>query len=152
MVVHGHRDNMKVTIKVLNRYIPIAAAFGGMCIGALTVVADFMGTLMSLPHDRLAVLMMMCRCHWIRHWYPVGCDDHLSVLRDVRQGTERERHVRQLVLSNSKSPRQPIGLHVPGLVALAVTDVVSCVLVRAAKHTQTLQLQPWGDTWHAHDR
>ena len=28
--------------KELNRYIPTAAAFGGMCIGALTIVADFM--------------------------------------------------------------------------------------------------------------
>jgi len=34
-------------IKVLERYIPIAAAFGGMCIGALTVVADFMGAIGS---------------------------------------------------------------------------------------------------------
>lgn len=33
--------------KELNRYIPIAAAFGGMCIGALTVLADFMGAIGS---------------------------------------------------------------------------------------------------------
>ena len=39
MVIKGHRDDLTVTIKVLKRYIPIAAAFGGMCIGALTVVA-----------------------------------------------------------------------------------------------------------------
>ena len=43
MVVGGHRDSS--AIKVLSRYIPVAAAFGGMCIGALTVVADFMGIL-----------------------------------------------------------------------------------------------------------
>jgi preprotein translocase subunit SecY len=29
----------------LNRYIPTAAAFGGLCIGALSVMADFMGKL-----------------------------------------------------------------------------------------------------------
>ena len=27
----------------LERYIPTAAAFGGLCIGALSVLADFMG-------------------------------------------------------------------------------------------------------------
>lgn len=32
-------------IHVLNRYIPTAAAFGGMCIGALTVIADFLGAI-----------------------------------------------------------------------------------------------------------
>eukprot|EP01006_Ploeotia_vitrea_P039571 TRINITY_DN66358_c8_g1_i7.p1 TRINITY_DN66358_c8_g1~~TRINITY_DN66358_c8_g1_i7.p1 ORF type:complete len:475 (-),score=260.91 TRINITY_DN66358_c8_g1_i7:253-1677(-) len=45
MVIRGHRQ--QATIKVLNRYIPIAAAFGGMCIGALTVIADFMGAIGS---------------------------------------------------------------------------------------------------------
>ena len=30
-------------IHELNRYIPTAAAFGGLCIGALSVVADFLG-------------------------------------------------------------------------------------------------------------
>lgn len=28
-----------------SRYIPTAAAFGGLCIGALSVLADFMGKL-----------------------------------------------------------------------------------------------------------
>lgn len=41
MVMQGHRSSSMY--KQLNRYIPTAAAFGGMCIGALTVVADFMG-------------------------------------------------------------------------------------------------------------
>ncbi|KAK9022812.1 hypothetical protein V6N11_003051 [Hibiscus sabdariffa] len=45
MVMPGHRDsNLQ---KELNRYIPTAAAFGGMCIGALTVLADFMGAIGS---------------------------------------------------------------------------------------------------------
>jgi protein transport protein SEC61 subunit alpha len=43
MVMKGHRD--AAIIHVLNRYIPTAAAFGGMCIGALTVVADFLGAI-----------------------------------------------------------------------------------------------------------
>jgi len=34
--------------QVLNRYIPTAAAFGGACIGALTIVADFLGAIGDL--------------------------------------------------------------------------------------------------------
>jgi protein transport protein SEC61 subunit alpha len=45
MVMKGHRDSS--LIHVLNRYIPTAAAFGGMCIGALSVIADFMGAIGS---------------------------------------------------------------------------------------------------------
>lgn len=41
-VMQGHRDTVQSLKKELNRYIPTAAAFGGMCIGALTIVADFM--------------------------------------------------------------------------------------------------------------
>ena len=37
------------------RYIPTAAAFGGMCIGGLTVVADFMGAIGSGTGILLAV-------------------------------------------------------------------------------------------------
>merc|ERR1719258_501201 len=39
----------------LNRYIPTAAAFGGACIGALTVVADFLGAIGSGTGILLAV-------------------------------------------------------------------------------------------------
>lgn len=46
MVMRGHRE--KSMIKELNRYIPTAAAFGGLCIGALSVLADFLGMFMSL--------------------------------------------------------------------------------------------------------
>ena len=42
-------------VHTLNRYIPPAAAFGGMCIGALTVVADFMGAIGSGTGILLAV-------------------------------------------------------------------------------------------------
>ncbi|CAI8591342.1 unnamed protein product [Vicia faba] len=43
MVMPGHREsNLQ---KELNRYIPTAAAFGGICIGALTILADFMGAI-----------------------------------------------------------------------------------------------------------
>lgn len=49
----GHRDSS--VMHELNRYIPTAAAFGGMCIGALTVVADFMGAIGSGTGILLAV-------------------------------------------------------------------------------------------------
>ena len=41
MFMQGHRQSN--LYRELNRYIPTAAAFGGMCIGALTVFADFLG-------------------------------------------------------------------------------------------------------------
>jgi len=56
MVIQGHRDTS--VVKVLKRYIPIAAAFGGMCIGALTVVADFMGAIGSGTGILLAVTII----------------------------------------------------------------------------------------------
>ena len=56
MIIQGHRETS--VIKVLKRYIPIAAAFGGMCIGALTVVADFMGAIGSGTGILLAVTII----------------------------------------------------------------------------------------------
>jgi protein transport protein SEC61 subunit alpha len=56
MTLMGYRQTeMK---KVLRRYIPIAAAFGGMCIGALTVMADFMGAIGSGTGILLAVTII----------------------------------------------------------------------------------------------
>jgi protein transport protein SEC61 subunit alpha len=56
MVMKGHRNTSLV--RVLNRYIPTAAAFGGMCIGALTVIADFMGAIGSGTGILLAVTII----------------------------------------------------------------------------------------------
>eukprot|EP00741_Cyanophora_paradoxa_P004837 tig00000836_g4693.t1 len=56
MVIRGHRTSTMV--KELNRYIPIAAAFGGMCIGALTVCADFLGAIGSGTGILLAVTII----------------------------------------------------------------------------------------------
>ncbi|KAL0281731.1 UNVERIFIED_CONTAM: protein transport protein Sec61 subunit alpha [Sesamum radiatum] len=56
MVMPGHREsNLQ---KELNRYIPTAAAFGGMCIGALTVLADLMGAIGSGTGILLAVTII----------------------------------------------------------------------------------------------
>lgn len=53
MVMRGHRDTSM--IRELNRYIPTAAAFGGLCIGALSVIADSMGAIGSGTGILLAV-------------------------------------------------------------------------------------------------
>jgi len=53
LTIQGYRqENM---VKVLKRYIPTAAAFGGLCIGGLTVFADFMGAIGSGTGILLAV-------------------------------------------------------------------------------------------------
>ncbi|KAI3432669.1 hypothetical protein D9Q98_004213 [Chlorella vulgaris] len=54
----GHRDTVSSLKKELNRYIPTAAAFGGMCIGALTIVADFLGAIGSGTGILLAVTII----------------------------------------------------------------------------------------------
>lgn len=56
MTIPGHRDQSLV--KVLNRYIPTAAAFGGLCIGALSILADFMGAIGSGTGILLAVTII----------------------------------------------------------------------------------------------
>eukprot|EP01127_Copromyxa_protea_P006916 TRINITY_DN16852_c0_g1_i1.p2 TRINITY_DN16852_c0_g1~~TRINITY_DN16852_c0_g1_i1.p2 ORF type:complete len:477 (+),score=110.31 TRINITY_DN16852_c0_g1_i1:33-1463(+) len=56
MVMRGHRDSSLV--KQLYRYIPTAAAFGGLCIGALSVMADFMGAIGSGTGILLAVTII----------------------------------------------------------------------------------------------
>ena len=45
MILSGHRDSGM--LHQLRKYIPIAATFGGCCIGMLTIVADFMGAIGS---------------------------------------------------------------------------------------------------------
>merc|ERR1711977_72518 len=56
MMFKGHRDSS--LLHVLNLYIPTAAAFGGMCIGMLTIVADFLGAIGSGTGILLAVTII----------------------------------------------------------------------------------------------
>jgi protein transport protein SEC61 subunit alpha len=56
MMMPGYRDSD--IPKMLNRYIPTAAAFGGACIGGLTVVADFLGAIGSGTGILLAVTII----------------------------------------------------------------------------------------------
>lgn len=56
LILKGHRNNS--IVHELNRYIPAAAAFGGMCIGLLTVFADFMGAIGSGTGILLAVTII----------------------------------------------------------------------------------------------
>merc|ERR1711896_29384 len=56
MTMPGYRDTE--IPRVLNRYIPTAAAFGGACIGALTIIADFLGAIGSGTGILLAVTII----------------------------------------------------------------------------------------------
>jgi len=56
MVFQGYRDQS--LLAVLNKYIPTAAAFGGMCIGLLTIIADFLGAIGSGTGILLAVTII----------------------------------------------------------------------------------------------
>jgi len=56
MMFKGHRDAS--LLKVLEMYIPTAAAFGGMCIGMLTIIADFLGAIGSGTGILLAVTII----------------------------------------------------------------------------------------------
>jgi protein transport protein SEC61 subunit alpha len=56
LVLKGHRNNS--IVHELNRYIPAAAAFGGMCVGLLTVLADFLGAIGSGTGILLAVTII----------------------------------------------------------------------------------------------
>ncbi|KAK3885846.1 hypothetical protein Pcinc_009973 [Petrolisthes cinctipes] len=53
MMICGFRD-IKME-QELNRYIPTAAAVGGLCIGALSVLSDFLGALGSGTGILLAI-------------------------------------------------------------------------------------------------
>ena len=56
MVIPGQRE--KSMVSELNRYIPTAAAFGGLCIGVLSVLADFLGAIGSGTGILLAVTII----------------------------------------------------------------------------------------------
>jgi len=56
MMFKGHRDSS--LLHVLEMYIPTAAAFGGMCIGMLTIMADFLGAIGSGTGILLAVTII----------------------------------------------------------------------------------------------
>lgn len=45
MMVSGYRDNEVMT--VLNKYIPVAAACGGMIIGLISIFSDLIGVIGS---------------------------------------------------------------------------------------------------------
>ena len=76
MVMQGSRDQFME--KVLERYIPTAAAFGGLCIGALSVLADFLGQFVII---NIIIISVACVCftcirsqqivsHHLPHFFP----------------------------------------------------------------------------------
>ncbi len=46
-------------IQELNQYIPTAAEFGGLCIGAQSVLADFMGAI-GYAYMLMLCMLMLC--------------------------------------------------------------------------------------------
>merc|ERR1711920_1184568 len=56
MTFKGHREQS--LLHILEMYIPTAAAFGGACIGALPIVADFLGAIGSGTGILLAVTII----------------------------------------------------------------------------------------------
>ena len=54
-ILAGIGENQENIYEQLNRYIPTAALLGGMCIGALTIFADFIGAIGSGTGILLAV-------------------------------------------------------------------------------------------------
>ena len=76
-MLQGHRDTVQSLKKELNRYIPTAAAFGGMCIGALTIIADFMGAIGSgTGHSQLLPAPLSKHGCWVFLTHP-HCSEHL---------------------------------------------------------------------------
>lgn len=53
MSIAGHQDTS--TIAVLNKYIPVAAALGGMIIGLISIFSDLVGAIGSGTGILLAV-------------------------------------------------------------------------------------------------
>lgn len=56
MEIEGHREDSM--IRYLSRYITTAAAFGGICIGALCIFADVLGAIGSGTGIMLAVTII----------------------------------------------------------------------------------------------
>ena len=56
MIIEGMREDSM--IRHLNRYIPTAAVFGGVVVGGLSIVADFMGVFGSGTGIILAVTII----------------------------------------------------------------------------------------------
>uniref|UniRef100_A0A0A9WNX0 Protein transport protein Sec61 subunit alpha isoform 2 n=1 Tax=Lygus hesperus TaxID=30085 RepID=A0A0A9WNX0_LYGHE len=52
------RESEEDMTRLLDKYIPVAASFGGLCVGALTIFADFLGAIGSGTGILLAVTMI----------------------------------------------------------------------------------------------
>lgn len=52
------RESEEDMARLLDKYIPVAASFGGLCVGALTIFADFLGAIGSGTGILLSVTMI----------------------------------------------------------------------------------------------
>jgi len=58
VIIPGHRAGSNNIRPKLQKYIPTAAAFGGMCVGALSIAADFIGAIGSGTGILMAVTIV----------------------------------------------------------------------------------------------
>jgi len=73
LVIRGHREGSMY--KELKRIIPTAAAFGGLCIGALSVTADMLGAIGSGTGILLAVTIIYQYFEiFVKEQYEMGAD------------------------------------------------------------------------------
>lgn len=68
-------------IRTLNRNIPVAAACGGMCIGILTIVADFLGAIGSGNiYNIYKYIIYIYNFFLNRYWYIISCINYIWIL------------------------------------------------------------------------
>ena len=82
IVIKGFREGS--VLKVLKRYIPIAAAFGGVCKQAFQTTTCFC---YFLRHWDPISFRGLHGCNWLRNWYFACCDDHIPILWNLRART-----------------------------------------------------------------
>ena len=60
--------SVKFIVFHLSRYIPTAAAFGGLCIGALSVLADFMGNFLIYTYFFIFKDLLTYEPQFVQTW------------------------------------------------------------------------------------
>jgi hypothetical protein len=89
MVIDGGLREESMT-RYLSRYITTAAAFGGVCIGALCIFADFMGAIGSGTGIMLAVTIID---QYFEKTIQIFRLSMLAVRFDQRRDDARDEHV-----------------------------------------------------------
>ena len=81
LIIAGHREQSMY--RELKRIIPTAAAFGGACIGALSVASDLMGALGSGTGILLAVTYALSQSSSAAQRYQTCIDSMAALSTDI---------------------------------------------------------------------